>query len=906
MADEKGKYDQTLNLPQPLLNMKANLPLTEQSWLKFWEDNKVFERALEKRAGKPLFILHDGPPYANGDIHVGTALNKVLKDTVNKFKLLMGFRTPFVPGWDTHGLPIEQQVTKQTKVSPEDMAVSEWRNKCRDFAKSYIDKQMHSFKRLGVFGLWDKHYATFQPDYEARELEVLAEMVEKGVVVRKKRSVYWCPHCKTTLAEAEIEYKEKTSPSIFVAFPAKEGGYEAVIWTTTPWTLPDNVAVAFNPEEYYVMANVGSRTFVVAEKRLEYVSSVLGWSNFEVKGRMLGTEFDGVLFEHPIYDDKVSRGVLAEFVSMDDGTGVVHIAPGHGEEDFELGVRLGLDVAMMVDDAGKFTEEAGFLNGVFYADANLMVLEFLEEHGKLLAKGSVTHSYPHCWRCHNPVIFRALDQWFVDVDAFRHEALEAIDRVKWVPEGSDSRIRDMVQTRPDWCLSRQRIWGVPIPSLRCKHCQQSVLDSRVIRNVARETRKEGSNVWYERPLHEFLPPNLSCPHCGSTEFEKEFDILDVWFDSGVSHFCVLEQYEGQKWPADLYLEGYDQHRGWFQTSLLTSVALKGEAPYDTVLSHGFVLDEQGRAMSKSLGNVVDPLEVIANTGADVLRLALVMTDYTADVQMGKKLLGQASEVYRKIRNTFRFMEGNLYDFRVNDALFYEYMRPLDRWILHQWDRMKLRLTQAFQRYEFFSFVGLFHSFCVKELSSIYLDSIKARLYLKKPNSKARRSAQTALFLMAQEFPVLIAPILTFTAEEMWQTLAQRNLVTEESVYFASWPTRIAEMSPRELEFWDMALEIKESANEKLEDLRKSKVIGHSLDARAVVYGYGVDALSPSEWAELLGVSAVHLDPVGTKFGVEVEKANGSKCQRCWRVREDVGLDFEYPDLCSECIEDITG
>lgn len=906
MAKENEKYNSTINLPKPLLRMKANLPQTEETWLKFWEDNSVFERALEKRKDSPLFVLHDGPPYANGDIHLGTALNKILKDAVNKYKLLRGFRTPYVPGWDTHGLPIEQQVTKQTKINPEDFAVTEWRDKCKDFALSYIGKQMKSFKRLGVLGLWENYYATFKPGYEGKELEILADLVERGFVVRKRRPVYWCPHCKTTLAEAEIEYREKVSPSIFVSFPSKNGSYKAIAWTTTPWTLPDNVALAFHPEENYVFVSVAENTYVLAEKRLEKVADVLGWVDYEVVASKPGAAFEDERFEHPVYDDKETVAILADFVSMEDGTGIVHIAPGHGEEDYIVWEEKGRDFPMMIDDSGRFTEQAGFLAGVFYADANDMVLDLLTRKGKLLHKGMVTHSYPHCWRCHNPVIFRALSQWFIDVDLYRNEALEALKEVQWIPTGSDVRIGDMVKSRPDWCLSRQRIWGVPIPSIKCSHCGRSILDPRVVRNVAAVVRKEGSNIWYSEPLEAFLPAKMECPDCGSKDFEKEYDILDVWFDSGVSHYAVLEQYDGMRWPADLYLEGYDQHRGWFQTSLLTAVPLKGQAPYKTVLSHGFVLDESGRAMSKSLGNVIDPSDVVANVGADVLRLALLMSDYTADIQVGQNIFNQASEIYKKIRNTFRFMEGNLFDFQSSDEVPFAEMKPLDRWILGRWTDMKRKLSSAFDNYEFYSFVSIFHSFCVKELSSTYLDAIKSRLYLKKPDSEERRSAQTALKIMATEFPVLIAPILTFTAEEMWQALLSRGLVTEKSVYFSDWPDSAFSLTEEESSFWENALRLREKANEQMEKLRKEKSIGHSLDASVVVYGSGTEFLSHSEWAEFLVVSSAQIKNEGKEWDIEVEKALGVKCARCWRVREDVGLDAEYPDICGECLDDITG
>ena len=904
----KGKYDHTINLPKPFLPMRAGLTKREPERLKKWIEMDIYNRMKEARKDAKVFVLHDGPPYANGDIHLGHALNKVLKDITNKYHFLKGEKVLYVPGWDTHGLPIENAVKKKTGKTHEEMDPVQWRAECKKIAEHFIGVQMKSFKRLGVFADWDNFYATFQPHYEAKELEVLTKMVEDGYVIREHKPVYWCPHCKTALAEAEIEYKEKTSHSIFVAFDPIDTDFSPVIWTTTPWTLPANVAIAVHPAEHYLKVKVGDRVFLIAEKRIEEVAKTIGWEEYEIVGKVLGSELEGITVKHPIYDDKTSIIVTADFVSMEDGTGLVHMAPGHGAEDHQVAMEKNLPIVMFIDDEGKYTKEAGFLEGVFYKDANDIVLDLLKRKGRLLYSGTIRHSYPHCWRCHNPIIFRAIEQWFIDVDKYRQKAIEALDDVKWYPPQSVNRIRSMIEVRPNWCLSRQRLWGVPIPALRCKECGHTFLDPEVMRKFIAYVREEGSDAWFTHDVEDFLPEGFKCPKCGGTHFEKTSEVLDVWFDSGVSHASVLEQWPEHHHPADLYLEGYDQHRGWFQTSLLTSVPYKGHPPYKSVVSHGFTLDEKGRPMSKSLGNGIDPIEVSEKYGADILRYALAMLDYTADIMFGETVIKGAVDAYRKLRNTFRFIEGNLFDFEPErDLVPFDQMLPLDRWILWKFYDQVGRILKAYDEFDYYSVHGILLPFVSRVLSAVYLDAVKSRLYLRPKKSLKRRSAQTALYYIAKTFAQILAPIIPFTAEDMWDALKERGFVSEESIFLSKFDIHNFDISDEEKRAMEIALSVREMSNEQIEKLRAEKVLGHNLDASVRVWLKPTDKViletSGIDLEELLIVSHVEVHE-GDELKVEVSKAEGQKCPRCWKVKTNIGADPDYPDLCLECALDL--
>ncbi|MBC7076101.1 MAG: isoleucine--tRNA ligase, partial [Syntrophomonadaceae bacterium] len=666
----KGKYDGTLNLPRTDFPMRANLPRREPEILKFWEQNRIYEKVQEKNAGKPLFILHDGPPYANGDIHLGHTLNKVLKDIIVKHASMAGYNAPYVPGWDTHGLPIEQQAIKSLGIDRHKTDVIEFRKHCRDYALKYVDIQREQFKRLGVRGDWDNPYITLNPEFEAVQIKVFGEMARKGYIYKGLKPVYWCGSCETALAEAEVEYGDKGSPSIYVKFPVKDGkgvvpeDAFVIIWTTTPWTLPANTGIALHPDFYYILVEAAGEKYVIAKGMQEKVAQELGWEEYGILKEFKGEELERAVCRHPFFE-RDSLVVLGCHVTLEAGTGCVHTAPGHGEEDFDMSKKYGLEVISPVDNSGKFTSEAGKFSGLYVHDANGYIIEELDHRGMLLKASEYRHQYPYCWRCKNPIIYRATEQWFASIDNFRQAALDAIDRVKWIPSWGRDRIYNMVRDRSDWCISRQRTWGVPIPIFYCELCGESIVTNETIDRVSSLFAEYGSDVWFVKEAKDLLPEGFKCPNCGGDEFRKESDTMDVWFDSGSSHMAVLETRVDLRWPADMYLEGSDQHRGWFNSSLSTAVAVKGDAPYKSVLTHGFVVDEQGRKMSKSLGNVVDPLAMIEEMGADILRLWVSSADYRADVAVSANIIRQAAEAYRKIRNTCRFILGNLFDFDPN-------------------------------------------------------------------------------------------------------------------------------------------------------------------------------------------------------------------------------------------------
>ena len=931
-----GKYDRTLNLPKTDFPMRANLPKREPEILKFWDEIDIYRKVREKRRGAPKFVLHDGPPYSNGDIHLGQALNKILKDFVVKYKSLRGFDAPFVPGWDTHGLPNELATLKALGVDRHSIPPLELRRKCKEMALHYLEVQREQFRRLGVRGDWKAPYVTLDPEYEAAQLEVFAKLVEEGCIYRRYKPIYWCPNCETALAEAEVEYEEKTSPSIYVKFPlrfdpAKVFGVDVrgrktfvVIWTTTPWTLPGNVAVALNPDFKYVLLSVGDEAYIVARERLEAFLGDLGLSPGEVEilGQASGRALEHEKCQHPLYEDRESVLVLAEYVTAEQGTGCVHTAPGHGEEDFQTALRYNLPIISPVDDRGYLTEEARQFSGLkVWGDADEAIMRHLEGEGLLLWRGEVTHSYPHCWRCHKPVIFRATMQWFMDIQRYKELALKAVREVQWIPEWGEIRISSMIRERPDWCLSRQRVWGVPIPAFYCRSCGQVVLDPKVIRHIAGLVREQGTDVWFEREAKDLLPKGFKCPKCGSEEFEKESAILDVWFDSGCSHAAVLESHPDLTWPADLYLEGHDQHRGWFQVSLWTALATKGKPPYKAVLTHGFFVDESGRKMSKSLGTGLSPMVLCERFGADVLRLWVAALDFREDMRVSERILEQIAESYRRIRNTLRFVLGNLYDFDPERHLIpFGQRRALDRYASLRLQRLVQRVQKAFDEYEFHTVYHSIHEFCVTFLSAFYLDVLKDRLYILLPDDPARRSAQSTLFEIAVTLPVILSPILSFTAEEAWAHLPDFK-GKPESVQICDWPEARADYLDPSLEAqFEVYLRVREALLKAVEGLRERKVVRQPQECSVSLFASPgllsqLRKIPLEELREILQVSLLaevaplseappEAVPAEELEGLKllVRKAPGRKCERCWMISETVGSDPEWPDVCLRCVK----
>lgn len=916
----KGKYDSTLNLPRTEFPMRANLPKREPEIMKFWEDIKLYDSIQKEAEGRPRFVLHDGPPYANGNIHLGHTLNKVLKDIVVKYHSMAGFDAPYVPGWDTHGLPIEQQAIKDLGLDRNRTAIPEFRQHCQEYALKYVDIQREQFKRLGVRGDWEHPYVTLDPQFEAVQIGVFGEMANKGYIYKGLKPVYWCADCETALAEAEIEYDEKTSPSIYVKFPVKEGGTVlpadayVVIWTTTPWTLPGNMGISVHPEAIYALAEVNGEKYLIARELLEAVAKELGWTDVEILDSIPGRDLDRLVCRHPFLE-RDSLMMLGQHVTMDAGTGCVHTAPGHGEDDFNIGRVYGLEVVSPVDDRGHLTDEAGPFAGQFVYAANDRIIEHLREKGLLLKASPFQHQYPFCWRCKNPIIYRATDQWFASIDGFREKALEAIDSVQWIPTWGRDRIYNMVRDRGDWCISRQRTWGVPIPIFYCADCGEIIINQETIARIQELFSEHGSNVWFSRPAEELLPEGFQCPGCQGSAFRKETDIMDVWFDSGSSHLAVLENREGLSWPADLYLEGSDQHRGWFNSSLSISVAVREKAPYRKCLTHGFLVDEAGRKMSKSLGNVVDPLQMIQEMGADILRLWVAAADYRNDIAVSKNIMRQSSEAYRKIRNTCRFILGNISDYDP-EGLQADLagMDELDRWALLKADKLLRRATRAYQEYEFHVVFHGVNNFCTIELSNIYFDILKDRLYCQHPDDPARRGSQAVLYKILNILLVILCPVLAFTTEEIWRYL--RRPGDPESVQMLSWPEADDNCQDSILEEkMDRVLAVRGLVNKALEEARSRKEIGHSL-------GAAVEVFAGSDWRTVLGgsselekifiVSAIKVRPLEEapadavrleelpELAVAVSNAPGAKCERCWIINETVGADAAYPDLCSRC------
>ncbi len=933
MAD-KSDVKATLNLPRTPFAMKASLAQREPEIIARWDRLGLYGKVLAKRRGRPPFILHDGPPYANGNIHLGTALNKILKDFIVKARSMQGFYAPYLPGWDCHGLPIEIHVDRLLGEKKKSTTVAAIREECRAYAEKYVGIQREEFRRLGILGEWTKPYLTMDPGYEAEVIRYLAAFFKAGDVYKGKRPVHWCIHCRTALAEAEIEYRDKSSPSIYVKFPlaadvfSQAGRHEkfgglagrkvsVVIWTTTPWTLPANLAIAFHPDSEYVAAEVGDEVFILAKRLLPVVAEELGWGEAKTLLTFSGREVENLSARHP-FIDRDSKFVLAEYVTLEDGTGAVHTAPGHGHDDYLTGIRYGLDIYTPVDDEGRFTPDVARYAGQEVFAANPKITADMAADGTLLKETKISHSYPHCWRCKNPVIFRATEQWFISMDKnkLRGRALEEIGRVRWIPEWGEERISGMVATRPDWCISRQRSWGVPIPAFSCagQSCQHILPVGEVAPYVADIFATEGSGAWFARSAAELLPPGTKCPACGSTGFTKENDILDVWFESGAS-FNVLKRHLGlDDWRADVYIEGHDQHRGWFNSSLFVGVGTRNASPYKTCITHGFILDEQGTAMSKSLGNAIEPGEVIARSGAEVLRLWAAMLNYKEDARFGKEIEQRLVEAYRKIRNTWRFLLGNLYDFNPDaDRLPEEKLLPLDRWVLERSEALRRRCLQAYGEYEFHAVFHAMLDFLTVDLSAFYLDVTKDRVYCSAPNSPLRRSAQTAMFLILRDSLLLMAPVLSFTADEAWAYLPE-HAGKEESVHLGLFPLQDRTwLGPKSglMEEMEKLLEVRERVLKQLEKAREAKAIGNSLEAKVVVRASGQQRELLERYRDLLAelfiVSGVELDANQTgELEVVVAKAPGAKCERCWNYSTSVGRSAACPTFCARCEDVVKG
>jgi isoleucyl-tRNA synthetase len=915
----------TLNLPKTEFPMKAKLPEREPPQLAAWEAMGLYRRILESRAGAPLFVLHDGPPYPTGEIHLGTGLNKVLKDMIVKSKTMAGFRSPYIPGWDCHGLPIETKVEKELGGKTSKVSAAEFRQMCREYAARYVEAHKRDFKRLGVFGQWDKPYLTMAPEHEAAIAGAFIDFLEKGYVYRGLKPVYWCIYDRTALAEAEVEYEDHASPSIWVRFPAAEGatstklgaGVSALIWTTTPWTLPANRALAFHPDFEYVVADTSSGKLLMAKDRVNAFADELKMEVRGMHGSWKGRELEGAEFQHPFLEMRVP-GVLADYVTLDQGSGIVHTAPGHGADDFRTGQRYGLEAYAPQDDEGRFVEGLTEYKGKTVFEANPLVIELLKKRGMLVSEGKLTHSYPHCWRCHNPVIFRATEQWFIglDHDDLRKKALAEIAKVKWKPEWGEGRIHDMVAERPDWCISRQRFWGVPLIIFYCDACGKQLADYPALRHVLPFFEREGADAWYTHAAEELLAPGTKCS-CGAAKWRKESDVLDVWFDSGSTHLAVLSEKDGT-WPADVYLEGPDQYRGWFHSSLLVAMGVRGRAPYRQVVTHGWTLDDKGAPMSKSRGNALYPNEICEKWGADLLRVWVASQDYTADMRLSEAMMTQLAEAYRKIRNTFRFALSNLFDFDpACDAVPDSELWELDAWMLHRTGALVRQCREWYEKFEFHRAYHAIHDFCTVDLSSFYFDVLKDRLYTFAPKSVGRRSAQTAIHRIAATLVRLIAPALVFTAEEVWKYLP-RDAFDPESVHLASFP--VAEeleklFDEKRSANWERLLGVRMEVLKALEQARAAKEISGALEARVTLgangnlgnllkqYGHDLPSLfivSQVEFAEPKPVGSAEASATGD-LQIRVERAQGKKCERCWNYSTHVGESVEYSTVCERCL-----
>lgn len=914
MADQekKNEFGATLNLPQTDFEMRGNLPQKEPGILEQWNKTDIYHRVLAKNAGRPKFILHDGPPYANGDIHLGHALNKVLKDMIVKYKSMTGYDAPYVPGWDTHGLPIETKAVNALGLDRRNSDKLMFRERCKEFALGYVETQKEQFRRLGVTGDWDNPYITLYPDYEAIQIGAFAEMAKKGYVYKGLKPVYWCPHCETALAEAEIEYADMKSASIHVKFKVRDGkgilpeDAFVVIWTTTPWTIPSNLAICIHPDFDYSLIAIRGEKWLVATEMIDFFLKEAEITDaYEIIDHWRGSELEMITCTHPLFD-RESVIILGEHVTLDAGTGCVHTAPGHGADDFIVGQKYGLDVLCPVDEQGRFTKEAFQFEGLTTDEGNKAVCKELEACGALVHFAMFGHQYPTCWRCHTPILFRATEQWFASIDGFREEALKAIDSVQWIPSWGRDRIYNMIKDRGDWCVSRQRAWGVPIPIFHCLDCGDYIINDETIAHLQEMYRKEGSQCWFKYEPEQLLPEGYVCPKCGGRHFRKETDTMDVWFDSGSSHFSVLENKERWpelSWPADLYLEGSDQHRGWFNSSLCEAVAIRGCAPYRAVLTHGFLVDEQGRKQSKSLGNTISPLDIIKKYGADVLRLWVSSTDYRSDIANSMNIFKQTGESYRKLRNTMRYLLGNLYDFDINkDIVPFAAMSDLDKWAMIKLNKLVQTVLQAYEDYEFHIVFHSIHKFCVVDMSAFYLDVNKDLLYSEKADSPQRRSVQTVLYRIADTLTRLLTPILAFTTEEIYKYLP-KPADSPDSVQLLDMPKFDPAIADDELEDrYEKFLLYRDKVSAALEEARRAKTIGHSLDASVVLTpdqeAYAVLQPLEDKLAMLFITSKAQLNAPADVEGLQVEvaPAAGSKCLRCWVHSEEINED----GLCPRC------
>jgi len=929
---------QTVNLPRTNFSMKANLAQAEPKMLQRWAAEDLYGEIRKSRAGKPVYILHDGPPYANGRIHLGTAFNKILKDFIVKSRTMAGFDAPYVPGWDCHGLPIEHKVDQELGAKKAQMSAAAVRRVCRKYAEKWVNLQREDFKRLGVLGRWDEPYLTMAPAYQATIARAFVDFLDKGYVYKGLKPVNWCLHDKTALAEAEVEYENHRSPSVWVRFALSSDAAAidaalagktvyGLIWTTTPWTLPANLGIAFHPKYEYVAVEVEGAVYIVAADLLAATAAKCGWGapdgTLEILARFHGHKLDRAVFRHPFLD-RESLGMVGDHVTLEQGTGAVHTAPGHGQEDYVIGMQYGLPVYCPVDPAGKFYEAEGAAGGVpeqllgkTVWEANPLVVEILKEHGALLGLEYIEHSYPHCWRCHNATIFRATDQWFIGMDnnGLREKALDAIHAVKWMPAWGEERISNMIATRPDWCISRQRVWGVPIVVFYCEQCSEPLTDRKILDPVVDLFAEHSADIWFEKDAKDLIAPGTVCAKCGGASFRKENDILDVWFDSGSSHLATLNERFGLAWPADLYLEGGDQYRGWFHSSLLIGVGLRGAAPYRGCATHGWALDGDGRAMSKSVGNVIAPEEIIKEYGADLLRLWSASVEFSEDVRISPTILVRLSEAYRKLRNTFRYALGNLHDFRPEDAVAGEELLEIDQWILVRAEELVARCRIWYDELAFHKVYRAVYDFATIDLSSIYFDVLKDRLYTSATKSHARRSAQTALHRLALALVRVLAPIMSFTMEEIWPHLGQTGSV--HTAYFpeaADLTAGIGAEARKRVENWARLVALRDSVLKSLDTARQEKLIGAPLEARVRL---AADAeLHPllaeyvNELPGLFIVSQVELsNNTADGLDVKIERALGEKCERCWKYTEDVGSAPELPTVCAACaaaVREMTG
>ena len=922
-------YTNTLNLPKTDFPMRANLPQREPDMLRYWEEQDLYHELLKNAAGKKPFVLHDGPPFSNGNLHMGHALNKTLKDFINKSKIMEGYKVPFVPGWDNHGMPIESAIIKQNKLDRKKMSIPEFRNACRDFAQNFVCRQRDQFKRLGILADWDDPYLTMKPSFEAREVKVFGEMFRKGYIYKGLKPVYWCPHDETALAEAEIEYQTDRCTSIYVRFKIKDdkgrlaslcdlGKTYFVIWTTTPWTLPGNLAIALNPAEDYLVTRASDGNFYITAAALaDKTLAAGGLEKEEVVSTLRGSEFEYMTASHPFLD-RESLVVNADYVTMESGTGCVHIAPGFGADDYIVGRNYNMKIVVPVDDRGYQTADAGKFAGMYYEESNKAILDDMKESGALLAAEEIEHEYPHCWRCKHPIIFRATPQWFCSVDAFKDDAVKACENVEWIPAWGGERITQMIRDRADWCISRQRHWGLPIPVFYCEDCGKPVCNEETIESVSALFAEKGSNCWYELDAADLLPKDFTCPHCGKKHFSKETDTLDGWFDSGSSHFSVLEGKENETWPADLYLEGADQYRGWFQSSLLTAVAAKGEgAPFRTVLTHGWTVDGEGKAMHKSLGNTVSPDEIVKKYGAELVRLWVASSDYRVDVRVSDAIFKQLSETYRKIRNTARILLANLGDFDPETGLLpAEELCEIDKWALTRVNELAQVARESYDKYEFHVLYHAVNNFCTTDLSKLYIDITKDRVYTEAADGKLRRAAQSTMWYILSALTRIIAPMISFTAEEIWQAMPHLASDNKKSVFMNPLPEVRPEWSFPELEaHWDRLFALRDDVMKALELARAEKLIGKSLDADLTIYATDaevcglLDSFGEEALKTVFIVSDVNVKneaaPTGaftetqSGIGVLVVASQAERCDRCWLHDKNAVSDGDG-HLCPRC------